>query len=96
MFGIDTAKLIIYGVAAAVISGVIWWYGFHNPNVIEDLKADNKQLTEQVAAGQEALKLLEDIKHGQQAIDKKTYQNISTIRARIMPRNTVVVRGGLR
>lgn len=93
MFGIDTAKLIIYGVAAAVIAGVIWWFGFHNPSVIRKLEADNKQLTEQVAAGQADQKRQEVTKDEQNKIDKRTFQNISTRHGKPAARNSVVVHG---
>lgn len=63
-FIITYRKQILYAIAAAAAAFLLYWYGYHVPNKLKVVEAENKQLAEQVEVGQKAITLLEDINKG--------------------------------
>lgn len=86
------AKCAVFGFVAVLV----YWYGYHIPSKLKAVQIENMELAKQVEAGQKALDMLAEIQHAKNGIDRQTFKNISTIRSQIMPRNTVIVRGGVR
>jgi hypothetical protein len=74
---------------------VAWWFFIHNPKVIDGLEKDKIELSRQVQEGLKAAALLQTIEKGKAGIDRETFKNISTIRAAIIPRRAVLIRGGV-
>lgn len=93
-FIINYRKQILYAIAATAVAFLLYWYGYHVPNKLKAVEASNIQLQEQVEAGRNALKLLDDINRGKVRIDDQTFRNISTIRAKINQPNTVLIPAG--
>jgi hypothetical protein len=87
-------KEIVYGIAAATIAGIIYWFGFHIPTKLKAAQADNVQLQVQVEAGQKAITLLEDIRKGKAKIDDNTFRQISSVRGKIGKPHTVLIPAG--
>jgi hypothetical protein len=87
-------KEIVYGIAAATVVGIIYWFGFHIPAKLKATQADNVQLQVQVEAGQKAITLLEDIQKGKAKIDDNTFRQISSVRGKIGKPHTVLVPAG--
>ena len=89
-------KQIAYAAAAALIAFLLYRYGYAIPSELKAAEQANKQLTEQVEAGQKAITLLEDINKGKVKIDEQTFKNISTIKAKIgKPHITLIPAGRL-
>jgi hypothetical protein len=87
-------KEIVYGIAAATVAGIIYWFGFHIPAKLKAAQADNVQLQAQVEAGQKAITLLEDIRKGKAKIDDNTFRQISSVRGKIGKPHTVLIPAG--
>lgn len=92
---IANRRIIAEIVGALVIALIAWWFFIHNPKVIAGLEDDKKELQRQVNEGIKAAALLTDIENGKVKINAKTFQNISTIRASIIPRRAILISGGL-
>jgi hypothetical protein len=83
----------VAGIAAAV--GIVWWFGFHIPAERDRLQTQNRELQNQVQAGQAAVTLQGDIQFGKQAIDRLTQQRISSLHSQPKPaRHSVLVPAG--
>lgn len=93
-FIITYRKQILYAIAAAAVAFLLYWYGYHVPNKLKAVEAENKHLAEQVEAAQKAITLLEDIQKGKVKIDEQTFRNISTVRAKIGKPHVVLVPAG--
>lgn len=93
-FALLYRKQIAYAVIAAVVAGVVWWFGFHVPAKLKAVEAENAQLQGQVQAGKDAIALLTDIQKGKVAIDEQTFKNISTIRTKIGKPHTTLIPAG--
>jgi hypothetical protein len=87
-------KEIVYGIVAATIAGIIYWFGFHIPAKLKATQADIVQLQAQVQAGQEAITLLEDIQKGKAKIDDNTFRQISSVRGKIGKPHTILIPAG--
>jgi len=87
-------KQILYGVVALCAASLLYWYGYHIPNKLKVVEADNKQLQWQVEAAQKAITLLEDIQKGKVKIDEQTFRNISTVKAKIGKPHTTLIPSG--
>jgi hypothetical protein len=87
-------KEIIYGIVAAAVAAIIYWFGFHIPAKLKAAQAANVQLQAQVQAGQEAITLLEDIQKGKAKIDDSTFRQISSVRRKIGKPHTVLIPAG--
>ncbi|QEM67589.1 hypothetical protein FO488_05095 [Geobacter sp. FeAm09] len=91
----DNRRIMAGAAGIGALAGLIWWFGFQVPAQRDRLRIENKTLQEQVAAGQAAITLQEDIQHGRQAIEAATQHRISSLRAQPKPvRHGVLVPGG--
>ena len=93
-FIITYRKQILYTVAAAAVAFLLYWYGYHIPNKLKAVEAENSNLQEQVEAGQKAVSLLTDIEKGRVKIDDNTFKNISTLRVKIGKPHTTLIPAG--
>lgn len=93
-FIITYRKQMLYAIVAAAVSFLLYWFGYHIPVKLKAVEQVNKQLQEQVEAGQKAVTLLEDINKGKAKIDDQTFKNISTIRAKIGKPHVVLIPSG--
>jgi hypothetical protein len=92
----ENRKLIAGGIVFAVCGLVVYWYGYHIP---DELKMAENKITEQgktIKSAEGTVKLQEVTQNEQRTIDKRTFQAISARHSKYLPRNSVVVRGGVR
>jgi len=87
-------KLIAQAVGGVCLAILLWWFFIHNPRVIKNLEADKAELARQVANGQKAISLLDDIQKGKGAINAKVQSDIEAIKNQSIPRRTVLIMGG--
>jgi hypothetical protein len=87
-------KGIVIAIGTVIVSILGYHYFISNPNKIDALEADKKELSRQIAAKDSQIKLSEDIQKGKVVINAKVYQNISTLRAEARPRKSVIIRAG--
>lgn len=87
-------KQILYGSVAICVAFLLYWYGYHIPNKLKAAEEDNRQLQGQVKAGEDALKLLDDIQKGKAKIDDNTFKQISSVRSKIGKPHTTLIPSG--
>ena len=87
-------KQILYGAAALCVTFLLYWYGYHIPNKLKAIEEANRQLQGQVKAGEDALKLLDDIQKGKAKIDDNTFKQISSVRSKIGKPHTTLIPSG--
>jgi hypothetical protein len=63
-------------IAALVLAVAVWWYGFHNPAVIESQAKQIAEITSQRDNAIKAITLLEKIQKEKGKIDVQTFKNI--------------------
>lgn len=92
---IANRRIIAEILGLVVLVFVAWWFFVHNPRVIDGLEKDKTELSRQVQEGLKAAALLQTIEKGKAVVDRETFKNISTIRAAIIPRRSVLIYGGV-
>lgn len=88
-------KRIIGEIVGIIVLAIIaYWFFWHNPQVIKNLENDKAELARQVAAGQAAITLLDDIQKGKARINAQVQSQISSVKSQAIPRRTVLIRAG--
>lgn len=89
-------RRVIGGILAVVLVVGLGWYYIHVvPTQLAEAREENRRLAEVVKQAELDRKVLDNIAQRKGQIDAATHFQISTIRARPMPRRGVIVVGGM-
>lgn len=84
-------QLVLEIIGAAIIAGVIYWFGFHNPKVIKEQQAQIAQQATQIKAAQGAITLLGDIQEGKVKVDEKVQAQLTSVHHVVFKHHTTSV-----
>lgn len=87
-------KQILYAVTAAIVAGIIWWFGFHIPKKYEEEQLKNKKLQEQASIDKKTLTLQTDTQKEKDKINGIVQARLSSIHSSTIPKNSVLIKGG--
>ena len=88
-------KYGLYAICAALIAGVIWWFGFHIPAKLDRTQRQLQQTEIALDAAKQGLVLLDDIQKGKVKIDVQVQKQISSIRATVVRPGAVLIPSGM-
>lgn len=87
-------RLILEILCCAVIGFLIWHFGFNIPNQLKKAKAEVGEWQKKAEVAENTVLLMTEIQKGKVIIDAKTQSQISTVRAKAIPRKSVIIQSG--
>ena len=88
-------RQVLMAIGAAILSAIIWWFGFHIPSQLSKVEAERDAALIEVDKAQRAFQLVDDIQKGKAKVDAYTFKRISTLRSVPVPHRKQLINGGM-